>query len=226
MSLKIIHLRKLLKILYSEQNRRISSLRSDIREDILREAGEIASGGDFYGPFWKDAKDHVFGKEDLTACTDARIASNPARANLYPRLRDGFLLWWNERRRWTNAPFLEIDSPKTRFNFPELDTIVKVDNILSVRDGRTQDRFIYPYFSPEPILGEEAARLGLWLLSSALPAIPKNDFRILDVIRGRTYSVEPDRNPLVGNEEEIFRDRYLAVLDQWEKLRQEYDGRF
>jgi hypothetical protein len=223
MSLRNIHLRKLLKILYSEQNRRISSLRSDIREDIIREEGHAPGGGDFYGPFWRDAKDHAFSRSDLIVCTEARIASNPARANLYPRLRDGFLLWWDQRRRWTNAPFLEVDSPKTHFAFPGVNAVVKVDNILAVRDGQNRDRHIYPYFSPDPTLSEEAARIGLWLLIEALPAVESDSFRILDVIRARTFSVEEDRNPLIGNEEEIFRDRYIAVLDEWDRLRREYD---
>ncbi|WP_200894580.1 hypothetical protein [Sphingomonas sp. SRS2] len=39
MSLRLIHLRKLLKILYAEPNKRISSIRNDIREDIAREDG-------------------------------------------------------------------------------------------------------------------------------------------------------------------------------------------
>jgi hypothetical protein len=53
MSLNVIHLRKLLNILYSEPNKRISAIRSDIRADLAKEAGAQTSGGDFYGPFCK-----------------------------------------------------------------------------------------------------------------------------------------------------------------------------
>ena len=221
MSLRLIHLRKLLKILYSEPNRRISALRSDIRQDIAREAGDLAGGGDFYGPFWRDAKNHAFGLADPHEATDNRIASNSGRANLYPRLRDGFLLWWNERRRWTNQPFQQAELLKTRYNFPGIDAVVKIDNILSVRDALGQDHFTYPYFSPEPTLSDEAGRVGLWLLIQALPNVNADEIRIIDVIRGQTFSL--DRNPLRGDEQDIITRRYQEALDQWETLRAEYD---
>ena len=221
MSLQIIHLRKLLKILFLEANQRRSALRGDIREEIAREAGDSGSGGDFYAPFWFDAKTHVFGTADLHACVEERIAANAGRANLYPLLRDGFLLWWNERRRWTNEPFRPGQALKAHFPFPGLDATVKIDSILSVRDGRDQEHFVYPYFAPSPPLTDEAARWGLWLLSRALPTVQADEIRILDVIRGRTFSI--DRNPLRGDEEESFRRRYAMALRERELLRQEYD---
>lgn len=221
MALDRIHLRKLLKIMFLEQNHRISALRSDIREDIAREAGEDSSGGDFYAPFWADAKSHVFGAADLHDLVDARVDANARRSNLYPRLRDGFLLWWNERRRWTNEPFRQGRSLKAQFPFPGLHAVVKIDSILSVRDGLDEEHAVYPYFAPEPVLSEEAARLGLWLLTAALPAVPPNEIRILDVIRGQTFSL--DRTPLRGDEEANFRRRYSELLRQRERLRDEYD---
>jgi len=221
MALNNIHLRKLLKTLYLPPNRQISAIRSDIREDIAREGGGAGGGGDFYGPFWYDAKQHVFGLTDLHDAVDERIDANPGRANLYPRLRDGFLLWWNERRRWTNEPFQPGRVEKARFRFPGLNAVVKVDNILSVLDARDDDHFVYPYFAPEPTLNEEAARLALWLLSQALPQIQPNELRILDVIRGATFSL--DRNPLRGDEEAVFRRRYSALLRERGRLRAEYD---
>jgi len=221
MALDNIHLRKLLKILFLAPNKRQSEIRSDIREEIAKEAGQESSGGDFYAPFWADAKSHVFGAGDLHQLVEERIAANDRRLQLYPRLRDGFLLWWNERRRWTNEPFRPGQSLKTHFQFPQLAATVKVDSILSVRDGTGTEHAVYPYFSPEPILTEEAARLGLWLLTSALPAIPADEIRILDVIRGQTFSL--DRTPLLGNEEEDFRRRYSALLEQRMLLRREYD---
>lgn len=221
MSLQSIQLRKILKILYSEPNRRISALRSDIRTDISREAGDAGGGGDFYGPFWKDAKDHVFGLSDLHASVDGRITNNVNRRNLYPRLRDGFLTWWNERRRWTNEPFRQGGQVKGSFTFPSLGAVVKIDNVLSVQDGNGETHFVYPYFSPEPILQDEAARLGLWLLQQGLPDVPSAELRILDVIRGQTFSI--DRFPLTGNEEQIFLRRYQAAIEEWNALRREYD---
>lgn len=88
-------------------------------------------------------------------------------------------------------------------------------------DGRGEEHYIYPYFAPDPELSVEAARLGLWLLTTALPNVPRDELRILDVIRGTTYSI--DRNPLQGDEEEVFRFKYNAALNRWNELRAEYD---
>lgn len=221
MSLENIHLRKLLKIFYLPQNPRTAALRGDIREDLAREGGEGAAGGDFYGPFWRDAKDHVIGTADLYERVERRVLSNARRENLYPQLRDGFLLWWNERRRWTNEPFRPVDGIKGKYEFHELGAVVKVDNILSVRDAHDEDHFVYPYFSPQPVLGEEGARLGLWLIGEALPQIDLAETRILDVIRGQTFST--DRTPLAGDEEQIFTARYRSVLNEWRRLWSEYE---
>ncbi len=220
MALNRIHLRKLLKILFLEPNMRRSELRSDIREEIAREAGQEGGGGDFYAPFWADAKNHVFGTADLHNMVDGRVEANGRRANLYPQLRTGFLIWWNERRRWTNEPFRPGRQLKAHFPFANLDAVVKVDNILSVRDGAGEEHVVYPYFAPQPELSENAARLGLWLLSSALPTVPLEEIRILDVIRGRTFSI--DRSPLRGDEQEEFTTRYSAALNERDVLRREY----
>jgi len=221
MALERIHLRKLLKILFLDSSAKRAAIRSDIRGDIASAAGLDSSGGDFYGPFWSDAKTYVFGGPDLRAVTDDRIKANPNRINLYPQLRDGFLLWWNERRRWTNKPFSPGQSIKARLYFSDLEATVKIDNILSVRDGLADERFVYPYFAPDPTLSEEAARLGLWLLIKALPKIEPDEFRILDVIRGQTFSL--DRTPLIGNEEKEFHQRYLELINQRNVLKREYE---
>lgn len=87
---------------------------------------------------------------------------------------------------------------------------MKVENLLCVRDGLQIEHVVYPYFSPEPELSEQAARLGLWLLIQALSTVAAEEIRILDVIRGRTFSI--DRYPLRGDEEDEFQRRYDAVL--------------
>lgn len=221
MALERIHLRKLLKILFLSANARRSAIRADIREVNAKEDGFEAPGGDFYGPFWSDAKGHALAHADLHQMVVMRISANRRRSRLYPLLRDGFLVWWNERRRWTNTPFGPGRPLRAYFNFPGVDAIVKVDNILSVKDGLGDEHFVYPYFAPEPILSEDAARLGLWLLIKALPAVPATEIRILDVIRGRTFSI--DRTPLRGNEEGEFRRRYMELLRERDLLRKEYD---
>ena len=220
MSLQDIHLRKLLKILYLEGGARVSALRTDIREEIARAQGGGGTGGDFYGPFWRDAKDHVFDLEDIRAQTLIRIESNPGRANLYNRLRDGFLLWWDERRRWTNEPFVPAASLKNSVRLPGIDATIKVANVLSVRDGHDEDHFVYPYWFPEPALSDEMARLALWTLCQAFPNVAPEELRVLDVIRGQTFSL--DRNPLHGDEGGVFQRRFNTALQQWQTLRREY----
>jgi hypothetical protein len=217
----MIHLRKLLKLMYLAPNRRVSALRADIRDDIARESGDPGSGGDFYGPFWSDAKAHVFGSAYLPEMVQVRIAANSGRANLYPQLRDGFLLWWNERRRWTNEPFRQTDAIKTVHPIEEFDAYVKVANIMCVRDARDEDHYVYPYWFPDPALADESGRVGLWLLRNALGTVDPRELRLLDVIRGQTFSL--DRTPLAGNEEERFQTRYRTLLAEWDALRTEYD---
>lgn len=221
MAVDRIHLRKLLMLMFLPDNRRRSELRKDIRGDLAREAGTEGAGGDFYVPFWADARADVFGANDLHASVQTRIDANHRRRALYPQLRDGFLVWWNERRRWTNEPFQLGRSIKSQYVFTDPVGTVKVDNILSVRDAQNVEHYVYPYFTPEPHLSDEAARLGLWLLTTALPDVPAEEVRILDVIRGRTFSV--DRIPLTGDEEQLFRRNYQTLFDEWEALRQEYD---
>lgn len=221
MALNRIHLRQLLKVLFLPPNERRAEIRRDIREEIAKSSGLNSSGGDFYVPFWADAKRHVFAVGDLHDMVSQRISANPRRTKLYPHLRDGFLLWWNSRRRWTNEPFRPGQLLKARFPFPGLDAIIKIDNILSVRDGLGDEHIVYPYFAPSPILSNEAARLGLWLLIRAFPTVPPGEIRILDVIRGQTFSL--DRTSLHGDEEEEFRRRYISILEERKRLRDEYD---
>lgn len=219
MPLQDISLRKLLKIMFLPARPQRAELRKDIRDERARAAAspDEEGGGDFYAPFWADAKAHAFGEGDLRELVAQRIASNERRARLYPLLRDGFLLWWNERRRWTNQPFQPGRVLRVRYGVIALPAVVKIDSILSVRDGDGVEHYVYPYFAPEPPLDDEAARFALWLLGRALPDVPHGELRILDVIRGRTFSI--DRNPLEGTEEERFVQRYAALLAQRDRLR-------
>lgn len=219
MAIENIHLRKLLKLMFLDGRERQSALRADIREDLRREAGEDAGGGgDFYSPFWADAKAHVFGVADLRVLTDERITANRRRQNLYPQLCDGFLTWWEDRRRWTNQPFNPGRKLKARVDISDLSATVKVDSILTVVDGVGSEHVIYSYFSPLPALNQESARLGLWLLMQAFPNVPANELRLLDIIRGFTFST--DRTPLTGEEELEFRARYARLLRERDALRE------
>lgn len=221
MALSEVHLRKLLSLLFLPDNLQTSALRDDIRETIRKEAGvKSDGGGDFHSPFWKDARDHAFNRKDLADLVSSRIERNHRRARLYPELRKGFESWWNDKRRWTNEPFREIESPFGRIEFAGLGTVI-VRGLLAVRDANNVDHFVYPYFSENPKMTEASARLGLWALTKALPRLDQNELRILDVLRGEPFSL--DRIALQGNEEQVLRDRYMRLVDRWNHLRKDYD---
>ncbi|MGH1559900.1 hypothetical protein ACRAWD_23880 [Caulobacter segnis] len=97
---------------------------------------------------------------------------------------------------------------------------MKVENTLSITVGDDGHRVIYPYFIEDPVLSDEAARLGLWVMSRCIAMYDVKQMRILDVIRGRTFSVLD--TPLVGDEEAIFRKHYAALLEDWWSLRAKY----
>lgn len=220
MSVNRMPLRKLLQLLYAPPNLRISKLREDIRNEIAKDDGIELGGPDFFSPFWRSAKNHVFGVSDLHDDIEEHIATNFRRARLFRMLRDGFLLWWNERRRWTNEPFVPADALVGTYFNEGLNLTVKVGNILAVQDGNDENHFIYPYFSEIPTLTPEAARLGLWIMKQIFPNTPEEDLRILDVIRGENFSLE--NTPLQGDELQILTARFLFLSAEWDRLRAEY----
>ncbi|MBE9069340.1 hypothetical protein IQ260_22100, partial [Leptolyngbya cf. ectocarpi LEGE 11479] len=210
MSVHKIHLRKLLELFFLPENKLTTKLKTDVRGTVAKENGEESSGGDFYIPFWTDAKSHVAGETDLTIQTESRIDSNYRRKRLYPVLKNGFLRWWNHKRRWNNQPFQLFDqNPKSRHHINELNATVKVENTLAVKVGDDTNRIVYPYFSENPTLSEEAVRLALWMMKKAFPQYKLSDMRVLDVQRATSYS-EIDV-PLQGDEEDIFLRHYNKV---------------
>lgn len=222
MSFELIGLGKLLRAMYADRSERTRLLREDIRNTLRRERGEPqGDGGDFYGPFWADAKRHVRGLSDLREITQQRVESNRGRRRLYELLEVGFLSWWEERRRFRNEPFtIGADAVRARLNCDGLG-VVKVENTLSITVGDDGLRIVYPYFPERPELSDEAARLGLWVMSKALAPQDVEGMRILDVIRGRTFSVLD--TPMTGDEERIFRERYEQLLEDWQRLRADYE---
>lgn len=221
MSFELIGLGKLLNAMYASNSQRITLLRGDIRSEIKKAEGfGNSNGGDFYGPFWADAKRHVAGELDLRLATIARIESNKGRERLYTMLKDGFLHWWEEKRRLRNVPFSVIpDNIKARYEIAGAGT-VKVENTLSITVGDSGHRIIYPYFCEDPDLCDEAARLGLWLMSKSIRGYALQDMRLLDIIKGRSFSTLD--TPLVGNEEALFAEKYKALVAEWDALRAEY----
>lgn len=221
MPLESISLRKLLKIGFSDPTPRRSALRQIIRDDRPRRDDALEKGGDFYAPFWADAKAHVFGTLELQQAVAVRITDNWRRRNLYDQLRDGFLRWWGEHRRHTNEPFRPGQLQRTRFEINELASVVKVDSILSIEDGLGARHYVYPYFFPRPELNEASAQLGLWLLTQAFPQVLARDFRLLDVMRGRAFSIE--QTPLRGDEEQRFLRMYTGLIQERDTLRRPSD---
>lgn len=221
MSLEKIRLRKLLQILYSTDRQQIALLREDIRNEIKKATEGSSGGGDFHTGFWADTKAHAARKGDLRNLTKQRIAANKGCARLYPELCDGFLKWWDEKRRWRNEPFVVTpDTIGVHLPIKELGSIVKIENLLSIKIGDQYHRLIYPYFSEEPALPPEGARTGLWLLTTALPSYRSEDIRILDVLRSMSFGIVD--YPFSGNERDIFTSKYAAVLARWKKLKEEY----
>jgi hypothetical protein len=222
MSFDSIGLGKLLNALYASKSQRIALLRTDIRNDIKRAKASSGKkkGGDFYVPFWADAKRHVAGKLDLRAVTPERTTKNKTRERLYPLLSKGFLLWWEEKRRLRNVPFTLIDeNVKARYQAPGLGT-VKVDNTLAFTVGEDGHRIVYGYFCEDPALSDEAARLGLWVMSQCIKGYALKDLRLLDVLQGRSFSALD--TPLHGDEAALFAKKYGALLDEWRDLRAKY----
>ena len=208
--------------MYLTGTARVTALRKDIREDLRRAAEGPGRGGDFHVPFWTAAKAHARNLGDLPTMVDDLVARNPRRARLYPLLEDGFLTYWNERRRWINEPFEVLhDSVRARYAVESLSCSVKVENLFSVRMADGAFRLIYPYFSEDPILRDEAARLGLWVMGRAIRNFDPRGFRILDVLRATSFRAE--EHPFRGDEENLFLDKYAALLREWQRLRREYD---
>ena len=218
-----IHLRKLLTLMFAAKPQLVSILRHEIRSQIKKDRGLSAGGGDFYGPFWRDAKDHANGGSDLRSTTMARIAADPKRTRLYQLLQRGFLEWWNVRRRWTNEdPTSQLLSVKGSLMLPDIGCKVKVENLLATTIGNSSNRVIYPYFSETPELEPIAARLGLWVMGECITDFPREEFRILDVMRGQSYSIADV--PFQGNESVDFRRRYAEIVAVWSELWKEYES--
>jgi hypothetical protein len=223
MSLDKINLRKLLQLFFADARQQQSLLLADIRNERSKEEEDRDNGGDFYGPFWSDAKDHVAGQSNLIEQTKFRVAKNKARARLYPILTSSFLEMWNEKMRWRNEPFeFAPKSVKAQLPIKELGTTVKIENTASLKIGDRTHRVIYPYFYEMPALPEAGARLGFWALKEALPDFRAEDFRIIDMQR-RAYFRYAEIG-LTGNEREQFLERYDVLLKKWRKLREERDA--
>jgi hypothetical protein len=82
MAIEKINLRKILQLFFADARLRRSLLLKDIRSEKAKKAGTRDGGGDFYGPFWSDVKDHAAGLSDIAEETTKRIKKNMARSRL------------------------------------------------------------------------------------------------------------------------------------------------
>jgi hypothetical protein len=222
MSILNIPLRKILRLFYASEGLRRKILLADIGSDARKEGGgRRSNGGDFYAPFWADARAHVTGAADLTRQTEIRIAADRGKTRLYPLLRDASLNIFEERLRWTNKPpVIRIENLNGRFEIAEIAATIKVQNVWLARVGGglgESSYLIYPYFSEAPSLPVEGARLGLWAMSQALSQQPLDYLRIVDLLRKAVFSTTS--LPLTGDEGDIFLRRYQALILERERLK-------
>ena len=66
----------------------------------------------------------------------------------------------------------------------------------------------------------ESTRVGLWILGEALPRYAQEDLRFLDLFRSVSFGVGDQ--PFEGNERAKLLKNYSSILDEWNKLKDEY----
>jgi hypothetical protein len=220
MTFQNIHLGKLLKAFEMPENQLRTEIRSDIRGQLKSRTG--SGGGDFYTPFWSDAKEHVAGVSDLRETTAARIEANPrSKGRLYPLLQEGFLRWWEDHRRSSNEDIiLAEDRVVGLLDQEPAGGEVKIQNLMALDIGLFDQWNVYGYFNKDAALGHRVAQLGLWALQTGLPDVAQSTLRILDVRQGREFNFE--NVVLDGSEGEEFEYRYRIILQEWARLREEY----
>lgn len=223
MGLETLYLRNFLQITYADTKLRRTLLRRIIGNDFSKQNGIKGSGGDFYVPFWTDAKNHIKGLGNLHETTKGRIEKNKGRKRLYPLLEEKFLEWWNENRRWRNEEFTLIDEPiRARFKVPGINLTLKVENLVAVHVGGRFDRIVYPYFFEAPRLSPEACRIGLWVLDQSLTKYGLENMRILDVLGARAYGAIDYQ--LIGNEEDLLASHFRSMQSDWSTLVKERES--
>lgn len=219
MSVTDIPLRKLLQLFYSTPEQRLRLLKADLRLDVRKSGGKSRKqGGDFYGPFWSDVRQHMAGNSDLRASTQNRILRDESRRRLYEQLTEGMLDLVNSKLKWTNEDLKVLPEPVSgNLVLNDLAAIVRVRGALYARVRSGYVRVVYPYFSETPSLPEEGGRLGLWVMQKSLTDFDPADMRIVDPLRRTFFS--PQRTPLLGDEEEKFAQYYQSLIVESEALK-------
>ena len=224
MSLHEARLSKIIKIAYGDAKLYRREVFDDVSACIRKEQnpeGGSGGGGDFHGVLWAAFKECIFEQdvEGFDQMVAALISGNSRRKRLFPPLAEGLKVWGLLKRRWMNEDIKRIKNPVGTVTLKGHDIAFKVDNILALEIVGKGNRYIYPYFSEEPALDDEAARVALWQLHRALPHLDVDEIRILDVMRGRSYSTADV--PLVGDEHEIFARQVAEIFQLWDKRYQD-----
>lgn len=219
MSLHRAQLSKILKIAYADEAYARSIINNDVSAFIRKENmpnDTQEGGGDFHSPIWAAFKNSVFMQDPLAfeQKVSEQIIMNHRRSRLYPILAKGLKAWGMEKRRLMNESILRIPSPRGKVLLQGFDDVeFKVNNFLSLEIMGKGKRLIYPYFSEKPILTNEAARVGLWQLQKSFPGYDQDVFRILDVIRGESFSIA--EVPFKGDEQHLFEGHVQNILQMW-----------
>ena len=84
-----------------------------------------------------------------------------------------------------------------------------------------EERLGYPYWFESPPINDEAARVGLWVLSKALNDQNSQNVRIFDIIRSEYFSL--NTHPLEGNEDDLLLAHFKRIEKLRDKLKLEYN---
>ncbi|WCL55546.1 hypothetical protein [Gimibacter soli] len=218
MSLHTARLSKIIKIAYTDEKLARRDIHADVADHIQK--GKVTDkssggGGDFHSELWARFKDCIFehDAEGFDLIVTALIKANSRRKRLFPLLAAGLKSWGLEKRRWMNEEIKRIKSPTGTVDLNSPDLSFKVNNILALEIVGQSNRYIYPYFSAEPALSDEAARVALWQIHKALPHVKLEEVRILDVLRGRSFSVSDV--PFLGDEQSLFEHHVTNIMKRW-----------
>lgn len=232
MPINTARLSKIIKIAYASDKDSRKEINDDVATTIRKENASDAKAngpsGDFHSVIWAAFKGYIFEENPIESFSDLvkemiegseRRKGNKGRRRLYPLLGQGLINWGTKKRRWMNEDIKRIKAPTGSITVRGLEVEFSVNNLLALEIVGKGHRYIYPYFPEEPALTEEAARVALWQMHKALPFLKSEELRILDVIRGESFSIL--EHPLHGNEQELFEANVKSIIQRWDKRYQE-----
>jgi hypothetical protein len=217
MTMDRLSLARFLELLQLPHARRLKVIERDARKAVFADRfGKSSDGGDFYGPFWSDAKRSAVEREfSLAAATADRIARNKSRRRLYPQLLRGFEQGWRGLRtsRITAATLELVTRLSVTIKGSEEEDYIHASNVLAVKEPRGVLHIAYPYFSKDVGLGVRHAKVGVRVLRQGFARAKPESVAMLDVLRGNLF-VGADGEVDTSARDELV-DRYDAVMREW-----------